>query len=156
MCINTYFASTSIMNEFINQYPLFRTQEIDLWFLKFYCDYCDRLFYRKMTNAKTVKKAFDWGSKNERGEDTYHVNENDKSVGWYVKESFLPSIVEELEKLSLFTHNNSYTFTIMKIAYCLTIESLLTFRNNIKIRNWGVCWVDYFLCFGDSIFHSSK
>ena len=139
MFINTYFVSTSITNKFIHQYPLFRTQEIDLWFLIIYYDYCDRLFYRKMTNNKTVKKAFDWGLKNERGEDTYHVNKNDKSVGWYGKESFLPSIVEELEKLSLFTHNNSCTFTIMNIPYCLTIESLLTFRNNIKIWNWGVC-----------------
>ena len=138
MFIHTYFVSTSIRNEFIHQCPSFRTQEIGIWFLIIYCDYCDPLFYRKMTNAKTVKKAFDWGSKNERGEETYHVNKNDKSVGWYGKESILPFIIEELEKLCSFTHKDSYTFTIMNIPYCLTIESLRTFRNNIKIRNWGV------------------
>ena len=74
---------------------------------------------------------FDWASKNERGEDTCDVNKNDKRVSWYGKESFLPSIIEELETLSSITHKNNYAFTIMN-PYCLTKESLFTFRNNSK------------------------
>ena len=57
---------------------------------------------------------------------------DDISVEWYVKRSFSPSTIEELEKLSLLTHKNSYTFAIINIPYYLTIERLLTFKNNIK------------------------
>ena len=80
---------------------------------------------------KLRRKAFDWALKNERGEDTYDANKNDKSVSWYGKASFLPSIIEELETLSSFRHKNNYTFTIMN-PYCITIENLFTFRNTIK------------------------
>ena len=55
---------------------------------------------------------------------------DDKTVGRYVKRSFLPSIIEELE--TSLAHENSYRFAIMNTPYCLTIERVLTFENNIK------------------------
>ena len=73
-------------------------------------------------------KTFVLASKNER-EDTYNVNKNERSVGLYGKESFLPSIVEQLEKLSSCTQMNSYTIAIMNIPYCLPLGTILNISN---------------------------